>query len=256
LEDTPVIVKKTVKKTAGHHGGAWKVAYADFVTAMMSLFIVLWLVNSNEQIQKSVGGYFRDPTGTGNKTGSAVAGTGENMALRKQDMSHLKEKIESVLKSLPEFDDKLSKQVKMTVSGEGLRIELLETEQGLFFETGNAKPTASGAELLHAMAVELSKLPNPVLIEGHTDSRPFRGAGSYSNWELSVDRANMARRTMQEHGLRSDQVKQVRGYADQRLRVPESPEDASNRRITVVVQCGEGQPEPEPEVQPSQTRGH
>jgi chemotaxis protein MotB len=243
VENAPVIVKKVVKRSAGHHGGAWKVAYADFVTAMMALFIVLWLVNSNEVVQKSVGGYFRDPTGSGNQTGSSLAGTGENLTVRKEDMSHLKEKIEGVLKSLPEFDQQLSKQVKMTVTGEGLRIELLETESGLFFEKGNARPTGSGMDLLKAMAGELSKMPNSILVEGHTDSRPFRGLGNYSNWELSVDRANMARRTMQEHGLRPDQVTQVRGYADQRLRTPETPEDPSNRRITVVVQYGQGQDE-------------
>ena len=260
MEDAPVIIKKVVKKASGHHGGAWKVAYADFVTAMMALFIVLWLVNSNEQIQKSVGGYFRDPTGTGTNTGSAVAGTGENMALRKEDMSHLKEKIEAVLKTLPEFDQKLSKQVQMTVTGEGLRIELLETENGMFFETGSARPTSSGMDLLTAMAAELSRLPNTILIEGHTDSRPFRGAGSYSNWELSVDRANTARRAMQEHGLRLDQVKQVRGYADQRLRTPDNQDDPSNRRVTVVVQYGEGQAEaPVPQAAPQKagyTAGH
>jgi chemotaxis protein MotB len=136
---------------------------------------------------------------------------------------------------MPQFQD-LKDNVAMTVTGEGLRLELLESETGMFFETGNARPTAPANELLAKLAEELGKLHNPIVIEGHTDARPFSRPGSYDNWELAVDRANAARRMMQSMGVRADQIKQIRGYADQHLRMPQDPNNASNRRITVIVQ--------------------
>ena len=132
--------------------------------------------------------------------------------------------------------EKLKDHIEMTVTSEGLRIELLEGKNGTFFEKGVAKPTGDGEEILIKLAQELGGLPNKVAIEGHTDAKPYVGAGSYGNWELSADRANSARRLMQENGLGLQQVTQVRGYADQRLRKPADPEDASNRRITLIVQ--------------------
>jgi chemotaxis protein MotB len=117
-----------------------------------------------------------------------------------------------------------------------LRIELMESEKGTFFQSGVAEPTANGKDILAKLAEELGKLPNKISVEGHTDSKPFAGRGLYGNWELSADRANMARRFMQQSGIRPDQVTQVRGYADQRLRKTDAPEDASNRRVSVIVQ--------------------
>jgi chemotaxis protein MotB len=233
-DSRPIIVIKKGKH-GGHHGGAWKVAYADFVTAMMSLFIVLWLMNSSKQVQMAVGGYFKDPAGTSKKLGTSLAGSGESFALSKEDMPRLKEELQKSIRKVTDFD-KMKDQIEMTVTSEGLRIELLESERGTFFESGSTQPTTEGRELLLALATELGKLPNRVSIEGHTDSRPYAGNGSYTNWELSADRANAARRMMQQNGVRVDQVVQVRGYADQKLRKPHSPEDASNRRISVIVQ--------------------
>ena len=231
----PIIIIKKKGGHGGHHGGAWKVAYADFVTAMMALFIVLWLLNSSKQVQEAVGGYFKDPTGHSKKVGTDMQGSGEAFALSKEDMPKLKEELQKAVRHLDNFD-KLKDQIEMTVTAKGLRIELLETESGTFFESGSPVPSRNGRELLIALASELGKLPNKISIEGHTDARPYAGDGSYSNWELSVDRANAARRLMQENGVTKNQVVQVRGYADQRLRKPESPEDASNRRISVIVQ--------------------
>lgn len=231
----PIIVIKKKGGHAGHHGGAWKVAYADFVTAMMALFIVLWLMNSSKQIQVAVGGYFKDPSGTSKKVGSNMTGSGENFALTKDNMSELKEELQKAVRQVADFD-KFKNQIEMTVTSDGLRIELLETEAGTFFESGSRVPTDSGKELLVKLAQELGKLPNKISIEGHTDAKPFSRGGEYGNWELSTDRANSARRLMQQSGLRDDQVKQVRGYADQKLRKPEAPEDPSNRRISVIVQ--------------------
>ena len=231
-----IIVKRKKVAYAGHHGGAWKVAYADFVTAMMALFIVLWLMSTSDEVKKAVAGYFNDPKGHGQKLGSAVGGTGDSLTVSRGQMGDLKQKLEGALGQIPHFD-KLRDNVKMTVTGEGLRIELIETEKGMFFETGRQQPSESGRGLLVELAKELGKLNNPILIEGHTDSRPFN-SDTYSNWELSTDRANQSRRLMQESGLRGSQVLQVRGFADQQLRDPEHPEDAANRRVSVIVTYG------------------
>jgi chemotaxis protein MotB len=150
-------------------------------------------------------------------------------------MSKLKEKIEQVLKSLPNFKS-LQGNIEITITADGLRIELLETAKGMFFESGKGSPTESGAELLAKLAEELGKLPNNLLIEGHTDSKPFGSGDAYSNWELSSDRANSARKLMETSGLRAGQVAQVRGFADRQLRHPEDPENPSNRRVSVIVQ--------------------
>ncbi len=226
----PIIVIKKKGGHGGHHGGAWKVAYADFVTAMMALFIVLWLMNTNQQIQEAVAGYFKDPAGIAGKH----AGNTDSKPT-KQDMAQVKEELQKALTRLADFE-KLKKQVEFTVTPEGLRIDMLETESGTFFDSGSPVPNASGKELLVALSAEMAKLPNKISIEGHTDSRPYAGGGAYTNWELSADRANSARRLMQGNGLRPDQVSQVRGFADQRLRKPSAPEDPSNRRISLIVE--------------------
>ena len=231
----PFIIVKKKAEHGGHHGGAWKVAYADFVTAMMALFIVLWLLNSSKQIQVAVGGYFKDPSGNSRKVGTNLSGSGENFALTKDNVTQLKEELQKAVRQISDFD-KLKNQIEMTVTAEGLRIELLETEEGTFFDSGSPEVNASGKELLLRLAQELAKLPNKVSIEGHTDSKPFAPNSNYGNWELSTDRANSARRLMQQNGVRQDQVVQVRGYADQQLRKPDAPEDASNRRISLIVQ--------------------
>jgi len=230
----PIIIIKKKGGHGGHHGGAWKVAYADFVTAMMALFIVLWLLNSSVQVRKAISAYFVDPSGSGKQSGSAAAGTGEAVSVGEDDMTKLKDKIEQALKKSPELK-KLKDYVQMSVSGEGLRVEMLESERGMFFQSGNSHPSDVGQELILQLAQELSKLPNNILIEGHTDAKPFSGKKDYSNWELSTDRANAARRLMEANGLQPGKVVQVRGFADQNLRDPEHPEDAKNRRVSVIV---------------------
>jgi chemotaxis protein MotB len=240
-DEQPIIIKK-VSGHGGHHGGAWKVAYADFVTAMMALFIVLWLMNSSKPVQEAVGGYFRDPRGVAQKKGTALGGAGENApVVKKEDMAKLKEDLLKAMEKLADFE-KLKKQIERTVTPEGLKIELMEDPNGTFFENGKAQPTAIMQNLLKVLSVEVGKLPNPVSIEGHTDSKPFSDSQIYGNWELSTDRANAARRLMENTGLRSNQVVQVRGYADQNLRKPLQPEDASNRRVTLIIQYVKTEP--------------
>lgn len=231
----PIIILKKKIGHAGHHGGAWKVAYADFVTAMMALFIVLWLLSSSKPVQEAVGGYFRDPNGTSKKIGTAMVGAGENVIITRDDMPKLKEQLQKAMQHVADFD-KLKSHVEMTVTAEGLRIELSESASGTFFDSGSAKLNADGNELLIILAQELGKLPNKLSIEDHTDSTPYAPAANYGNWELSADRANAARRLMQANGVRNDQVTQVRGFADQHLRKLDAPLDPSNRRISVIVQ--------------------
>ncbi len=235
MRTAPIIIKKT-SGHGGHHGGAWKVAYADFVTAMMALFIVLWLLNSSKQVQEAVGGYFKDPSGNSKLVGSTMRGAGQNLSLRKEDMFKIKDALLKQIKSLPDFEN-LKKHIDMTITSEGLRIELSEGERGTFFELGSAVPSPSGKELLVSLAQEVGKLPNHVSVEGHTDSKPYSGGLSgYSNWELSVDRANAARRIMQSSGLAEQQVSQVRGFADQHPRAGNTPDDPANRRISLIVE--------------------
>jgi chemotaxis protein MotB len=259
----PIIILKKKGGHGGHHGGAWKVAYADFVTAMMSLFIVLWLLSSSKPVQEAVGGYFRDPNGTAEKKGSIKAGAGENFVLTKDNMPKLKNQLEQRISELTDFE-KLKNHIEMTVTNEGLRIELMESTSGTLFDSGSPKLNGDGRELLVALAQEMGKLPNKISIEGHTDSKPYALSGAYSNWELSTDRANSARRLMQASGLAPEQISQVRGFADQSLRKPDSPLDASNRRISLIVQyiikadeaedakpaAGSGELNPEEKTQP------
>lgn len=230
-----LIIIKKVKKHGGHHGGAWKVAYADFVTAMMALFIVLWLLSSSQKVQRAVGGYFRDPRGVGRLMGTNKAGSGHALEVKKDDMQALQERIRKAMETEVKEFSALKNQVDIIVTEEGLRIELLETENGVFFETGQTKPTVVGAQILESLAEQLAKLPNQIVIEGHTDARPYRATADYSNWELSADRANAARRLLESKGVQANRITQIRGFADQHLRKPDAPQDPSNRRVSIIV---------------------
>jgi chemotaxis protein MotB len=230
----PIIVIKKKIGHGGHHGGAWKVAYADFVTAMMALFIVLWLLNSSQKIQEAVGGYFRDPMGTADKAGKSIVGTAGGSIVPHDNMDQLKQQLEKAISGVPNFD-KLKSHIEITVTPEGLRIELLEAENGTFFESGSPHLSADGQEIVVVLAKQLGSLPNKLSVEGHTDAKPYAKGGGYGNWELSVDRANSTRHLIQQNGVRQDQVLQVRGYADQKLRKPDDPMDPSNRRVSLIV---------------------
>jgi len=222
-----------------HHGGAWKVAYADFVTALMALFIVLWLLNSTRDVREAVSGYFRDPRAhakTGGSAGGGPAGAGEALAVDHDSVSQLRQKLEQAMHQL-QGSEKFAKYVQFTVTGEGLRIELMERDAGMFFETGSPRPTHTGEDLFSLLAQQLGSLPNSVAIEGHTDARSFHSqdSGSYGNWELSFDRANMARRIMLSNGLQPTQIDEIRGYADRRPMEASDPYSSRNRRVSVIV---------------------
>ncbi|MBI3007080.1 MAG: OmpA family protein [candidate division NC10 bacterium] len=252
LENRPIIVKKIKKGHGGGHGSAWKVAFADFMSAMMALFLVLWLVNSKKEVKQAVGAYFRDPPGIFSSTSGGGAGIleggtgreastaqGEDASAEKQ--REMKEKVfkalqstlEGAIKNIPELQ-KLKDQIAIQATAEGVRIELLDKESSSFFEPGSARIRPEANVALKAIVEQIRRLPYSIIIEGHTDSQPLTRPG-YSNWELSADRANITRRMLESLGLDEGKIAQVRGYADKRLRYPANPEDPRNRRISIVV---------------------
>jgi chemotaxis protein MotB len=250
MKDQPVIiVKKSGHAHGGHHGGAWKVAYADFVTAMMAFFLVMWIVGQSNPMKAGVAGYFRDPgvfeRGTGGSAGimpGAPKGitsptptpNDSDIAVAKEVLEQAAQRLREAIEQLPDFS-KIKDRVEIEVTSEGLRIELIDTANDSFFQVGSAVLHSDSKQLLGVIASELGKIPNRVAVEGHTDARAFGGRAGYGNWELSSDRANSARRAMQESGLRPDQVDTVRGYAERRPRIADDPLDARNRRISIVV---------------------
>lgn len=245
--ETPIIIVKKKVHRGGHHGGAWKVAFADFMTAMMAMFLVLWIVGQSSDVKSAIAGHFQDPLGRSNEFGnSIVRGTGAQasnartmmeqqiMELRQDRLKQMGARLRQRLQSEPNIQA-LEKQVEVTLVDEGLRIELLENSAGMFFELGSATPSGAGTDVLSILGAEFASLPNPVMVEGHTDSRQYRLRKDYSNWELSTDRANTARRIMVTSGLRPEQVLQVRGHADKDLRDPSNPMSPMNRRVTITM---------------------
>ncbi len=248
-----IIIRRKRGGHAGHHGGAWKVAFADFMTAMFSLFLVLWLVNQSTDIRSAVAGYFQDPLGRANEYGSSIMpGEGAQASvvrplqppdvtdMRKDKLAELAKRLREKVEEAPDLKS-VAQNIEIEITEDGLRIQLLEDSTGVFFDTGRAAPNPRGRELLALLGGELGKLPNDVRVEGYTDARPYAGSGTYGNWELSADRANWARRIMTERGIRAEQVKEIRGHADRELRNPQDPFAASNRRITITMLFGKGE---------------
>ncbi len=253
-EQQPIIVKKIKGGHAGHHGGAWKVAFADFMTAMMAFFLVMWLVGQEDSVKESVAGYFRDP-GKYNSMGRSGVLKGSDAPIKMESKTKgmidnekgmsSKEKEEATFKlTAKKIMDELEKQrafqqlkknVKMQITSEGLRIILNESANSpAFFEQGSDKLLQKSAVILATIAGELGKLSNHLVIEGHTDNSG-NNQSEYSNWELSADRANAARQLMDVSGLYKGQVREVRGFADRFPMIIGSPGDARNRRVTLVV---------------------
>lgn len=247
--NNPIIIKKSKKKSEGHHGGAWKVAYADFVTAMMALFIVLWILAQSDEIKAGVAGYFSDPVGySAIGKGASIIGTQTNsvvdaeflrkLAEKEREKSLLTQKGEEIINELskmPSFES-IKDRLKVEIIDEGLRIEMLESADDIFFEIGTAVLKRNAVLLLNKIGEQLNTMSNKIVIEGHTDSRPFiNGRGGYTNYELSADRANSARRALVEGGLNEDLLDGIRGYADKRLRNKQDSYDTVNRRISIIV---------------------
>ena len=247
---TPIIVRRKKSGHHGHHGGAWKVAYADFVTAMMAFFLVMWLVGQSKDVKAAVAGYFRDPgifdqaksdgpIPGGDLTLDPDGATRDpGASLAEEERIALEEtaaRIKQRLAELPELKA-LGRQIEIQITRDGLRIELLDAESQTFFASGSAALAPGTEKVLAVIARELGTLKNSIMIEGHTDSRPYATSDLYSNWELSADRANAARRIMESAGLPETHVKAIRGFADTILRTPGEPFNSRNRRVSIVVQ--------------------
>jgi chemotaxis protein MotB len=218
------------------------VAYADFVTALMALFIVLWMMHSSDPVKQSVSGYFNDPRGYAGKLAAARANAGEATKAQQQSVKNVRQQLEEALRQSPEWGQ-IREHVRFSMTLEGLRIDLMETEQGMFFVTGEPAPTAAGEHLLKLLGTKIAALPNTLVIEGHTDAHPYRNAApssGYGNWELSADRANTARRLLHQAGVRPRQVVEVRGFADEKPLNLSDPNDTRNRRVSLVVKFVEG----------------
>lgn len=253
-QEPVIIVRKKKKGHAAHHGGSWKVAYADFVTSMMAFFLVMWLMVQSDVVRENIAGYFQDPTGFKKggsssilpKQGSSIIEMKHmNSITRKLDRQKNEEQMREMLrKAGEEISDKLKRlpgfaqlknQIQVQMTAEGLRIQLVESAGQPFFEKGSAGLLPRTKLLLKIIAQELSKLPNKVIIEGHTDSLRYAANAAYTNWELSADRANAAREWMESYGMHENQVSEVRGFAFTQPKIKDNPGDPRNRRIAIIV---------------------
>lgn len=269
----PIIVKKIKKVSGGgHHGGAWKIAYADFVTAMMAFFLLMWLLGSTTKGDlQGISDYFNTPlkvamaggSGSGDSS-SVIQGGGKDLTRsngqvknsnvpksrktinfqaakaelerkEKEMLEGLKVKIESLIDSsikLQQFKD----QIRMDITNEGLRIQIVDEQNRAMFDSGKAAMKDYTREILKEIARALNDVDNRIAISGHTDSAPFSsGERGYSNWELSADRANACRREMVAAGLADNKIIRVLGLASSVPFKKDDPLDASNRRISIIV---------------------
>lgn len=259
----PIIIKK-IKKGGGHghHGGAWKVAYADFVTAMMAFFLLLWLLATTSKEQKQgIAHYFNPPSnaseyggGAGIMGGESVVESQQNSAAATPEIpkSEAKEEL-SVMAKEDQMFKQLSAQLKKTIMNipelmnlldnlvvditpEGLRLQLTDSKERPLFEEGTATMYPYTAKMLAVVSNVLSGLPNQLAVGGHTNVVPFRGeAPTYTNWELSADRAQSTRRIMVQEGIVERRMARVAGYAAQELLVADQPTSEKNARISIIV---------------------
>ncbi len=251
----PIIIKK--KKGhghGGHHGGSWKVAYADFVTAMMAFFMVMWIMGMSEETKDSIQGYFNDPMGFGKNPPKAPMnllpataggytvdqnreGRGDKeLATERKVAMAVRDDLEAaIINNADKEVQGLFGSVKVNVTNEGLEVEMVETSGAVFFETGSAKIRPGAKKLLKNIAPIFRKARRPILVDGHTDAKPYRRADGYDNWGLSTDRARALMRALIEAGVSERQFVAVRGFAATRLKKPEEPFHFSNRRVTVLL---------------------
>lgn len=246
-QQQPIIIKKVYVSHGGYHGGSWKVAFADFMTAMMAFFLVLWLVGQDQEIKESVAGYFQDPIGftRGGKIGSgegdgmfkggaSIMNKSTAMSIVRKKLEEAAQKILNSLKLNDEFKE-LRDNILVEMTPEGLRIQLIESSDSSFFESGSARMRPTGEAILGVIAQELIKMPNRIVYEGHTDATGSGKIDGYSNWDLGADRANYCRKIMMRFGTRESQIREVRSYADTKLLLPDKPNDPRNRRISILV---------------------
>jgi chemotaxis protein MotB len=268
----PIIIKRVRKGGHNRHGGAWKIAYADFVTAMMAFFLLMWLLGSTtEGDKKGIADFFNAPlkvalmggSGAGDSS-HVVRGGGSDMtrttgqvkdgdvaakkkliSLKALEAEHkraeaarleaLKNKVEEALEASPKLAPMMS-QIRLDMTRDGLRIQIVDEQNRPMFDSGSAVVKPYMRELLREIGHVLSDVPNRITLEGHTDAQPFVGGErGYSNWELSSDRANASRREIVAGGLPEDRMLLVQGLASSNLFVPTEPANPMNRRISIIV---------------------
>lgn len=262
MENQPIIIKRKKVVAAGHHGGSWKVAFADFATAMMAFFLVLWLTATASPEQKlAVEGYFKDPVGfteggspnpvdlegsasVVNESSEDVADS--NIRIEDQVVEELaqtleQKKMEQLFQDLKERIEKndtlqdFKDQLLIDITSEGLRIQIVDRSQRPMFDSGRAELKYYSQDILFELAKTLSSVNNKLSITGHTDSTPFGGRPGYTNWELSADRANTARRALVAGGVDGGQIGRVVGLSDSVLFNKDDPQAPVNRRISIIV---------------------
>jgi chemotaxis protein MotB len=271
MAETPnqIIIKKIKKGGHGHHGGAWKLAYADFVTAMMAFFLLMWLLASTDPVyRKGVAEYFKDPWKASFEGGSStsesasiIKGGGEDLsradgevqmakqlqpdisqqlidlqkAEERKQMEAIKDKIEEMIQEdsmLNPFKD----QLRIDITQEGLRVQIIDKEGRPMFDLASARMENYASEIIHKLAPVMNGMSNKISISGHTDARPFPGNGQgYTNWELSTDRANAARKEMIRGGFQESRMLRVVGLASSVPFLDNNPMAATNRRISIIL---------------------
>jgi chemotaxis protein MotB len=263
-----IIKRKKVVKADGHHGGAWKVAYADFVTAMMAFFLLMWLLNATtEEQRKGLADYF-NPTipisrisggGSDGLNGSSIfteetlarMGTGasqersvespataktiESTPASEAEQKAIAASLQSLKESLGEEGKALSEHIMIKMSPEGIVIELVDSESTPLFPVGRSQPSDLLIELLEVVSDAFMTFENDIKIVGHTDNRRYRNDAIYDNWNLSADRANTARRLLQRDGIDRERIREVSGKADTDPLIKDNPSAAQNRRISITI---------------------
>jgi len=275
----PSIIKRVKKAAHVAHGGAWKIAYADFVTAMMAFFLLMWLLGStSEGDKKGLSDYFQSPlkvamqggsgagasqsviNGGGNdltqSAGQAKRGDGADARAKRmsgdqakaarakadaQKLAQLSAKISGIISGTPKLAE-FSDQIKLTLTPDGLQIQIVDDQKRPMFDSGSASVKPYMREILQLIGSALADVDNKLSLEGHTDQTPYgSGVRGYSNWELSADRANATRRELVAVGLPDEKVARVMGLASSVLFEPDNPTSASNRRISITVLTQEAQ---------------
>ena len=267
----PIIVKRVKKVAGGHHGGAWKIAFADFATAMMAFFLVMWLMTvATPEQKKLISGYFQDPVGFSESASPYVIDLGgtptpspdrtlndepqqeqspaedaqadvdklqaESIAeeVERERLELLLQELQNKVEENPQLQN-FKDQILFEITQDGLRIQIMDAENRPMFASGSARLQPYFEDILLAMTDTIAAVPNKISVSGHTDAAPFIGRGGYGNWELSSDRANAARRVLTAGGYDDEQVARVVGYASSALFDREKPLNPVNRRIDIVV---------------------
>jgi chemotaxis protein MotB len=251
MPEQQIIVRKKVHKGGhAHHGGSWKVAYADFVTAMMAFFLVMWLVGLSQDVRDRIQGYFNDPLGmndTEPKSRAILTMEGLPQPKPGQSKTPLTEAYKSERSTFDSLEQSLKKSmsmdkalkellqgVRISQTADGLKLEFVETKGAVFFESGSAVIRPEAARLMAEIAPILAKTGYTMEIEGHTDAQPFAGAPN-GNWGLSTERALSLQMALMKGGVKEDQFGAVTGFAARRLLDPKNPTGFTNRRVTILI---------------------